>query len=144
MKRIAVLGASGSIGRQALDVVAAHPHLEVCALASGSTELGELARRHGVRNVQIGGDPTALLDAAGPDLVLNAIVGFAGLPATLWALEHGVDLALANKESLVAAGDLAVDAWRRGAAGSYPWTASTRRRSSASTGATVPLSRRSC
>ena len=114
MKRIAVLGASGSIGRQALDVVAAHPHLEVCALASGSTELGELARRHGVRHVQVGGDPTALLDAAEPDLVLNAVVGFAGLPATLWALEHGVDLALANKESLVAAGELALDAWRRG------------------------------
>src|SRR5207253_3213032 len=40
--------------------------------------------------------------------------GFAGLPATLWALEHGVDLALANKESLVAAGELALDAQRRG------------------------------
>src|SRR5207237_2996384 len=51
---------------------------------------------------------------AEPDLVLNAVVGFAGLPATLWALEHGVDLALANKESLVAAGELALAAQRRG------------------------------
>jgi 1-deoxy-D-xylulose-5-phosphate reductoisomerase len=42
------------------------------------------------------------------------MVGFAGLGATLWALEHGVTLALANKESLVAAGELAVDAWKRG------------------------------
>src|SRR5207248_3571871 len=48
------------------------------------------------------------------DVVLNAVVGFAGLPATLWALERGVDLALANKESLVAAGELALDARRRG------------------------------
>jgi 1-deoxy-D-xylulose-5-phosphate reductoisomerase len=48
------------------------------------------------------------------DVVLNAVVGFAGLPVTLWALEHGVDLALANKESLVAAGDLALAARERG------------------------------
>jgi 1-deoxy-D-xylulose-5-phosphate reductoisomerase len=63
---------------------------------------------------QAGGDLTELLERAEPDLVLNAVVGFAGLPATLWALERGVDLALANKESLVAAGDLALEAQRRG------------------------------
>jgi 1-deoxy-D-xylulose-5-phosphate reductoisomerase len=45
---------------------------------------------------------------------LNAVVGFAGLPATLWTLQRGVDLALANKESLVAAGELALAAWERG------------------------------
>src|SRR5207302_10654649 len=49
-----------------------------------------------------------------PDVVLNAVVGFAGLAPTMWALEHGVTLALANKESLVAAGELALDARRRG------------------------------
>ncbi len=49
-----------------------------------------------------------------PDIVLNAIVGFAGVEATLWALEHGVTLALANKESLVAAGELAVETHRKG------------------------------
>jgi 1-deoxy-D-xylulose-5-phosphate reductoisomerase len=113
-KRIAVLGATGSIGRQALDVIAGHPGLEACALTSGVTPLDELASEHGVRHVQVGGDPVALLEAAEPDVVLNAVVGFAGLPATLWALEHGVDLALANKESLVAAGDLALAARRRG------------------------------
>ncbi|MFN2533615.1 MAG: 1-deoxy-D-xylulose-5-phosphate reductoisomerase, partial [Pyrinomonadaceae bacterium] len=63
---------------------------------------------------QVGGDLTELLERAEADLVLNAVVGFAGLPATLWALEHGVDLALANKESLVAAGELALAAKQRG------------------------------
>jgi 1-deoxy-D-xylulose-5-phosphate reductoisomerase len=62
----------------------------------------------------VGGDLTNLLDASEPDLVLNAVVGFAGVGATLWALGRGVTLALANKESLVAAGDLAVAAWKRG------------------------------
>jgi 1-deoxy-D-xylulose-5-phosphate reductoisomerase len=114
VKRIALLGATGSIGRQALEIVSEHPGLELCALASGSSDLSELARAHGVRHVQVGGDPAALLEASEPDLVLNAIVGFAGLPATLWALEGGVDLALANKESLVVAGELAVSAFLRG------------------------------
>ena len=109
MKRIALLGATGSIGRQALEIVAAHPELELVAAASGSQSLEGLAPL-----TQIGGDLTELLERAEPDLVLNAVVGFAGLPATLWALERGVDLALANKESLVAAGELALDAQRRG------------------------------
>src|SRR5207253_6528574 len=59
-------------------------------------------------------DLVELLERAEPDVVLNAVVGFAGLPATLWALEHGVDLALANKVSLVAAGELALAAQARG------------------------------
>jgi 1-deoxy-D-xylulose-5-phosphate reductoisomerase len=114
VKRIAVLGATGSIGRQALEVISDHPELEPCALASGTQDLSLLAAEHGVRHVQVGGDVTALLEASAPDVVLNAVVGFAGLRATLWALEHGVDLALANKESLVAGGQLCVEAWRRG------------------------------
>jgi 1-deoxy-D-xylulose-5-phosphate reductoisomerase len=113
-RRIALLGATGSIGRQALEVVAANPELTVCALASGSQPLDELAAELDVDHVQVGGDLTQVLEAAEPDLVLNAVVGFAGVGATLWALEHGVTLALANKESLVAAGDLALAAWRRG------------------------------
>ena len=91
-----------------------HPELELCALASGSTELDELAAIHRVEHVQVGGDLTALLESAEPDVVLNAVVGFAGVDATLWSLEHGVTLALANKESLVAAGDLALAAHDRG------------------------------
>ncbi|MDH4103118.1 MAG: 1-deoxy-D-xylulose-5-phosphate reductoisomerase [Thermoleophilia bacterium] len=113
-RRIALLGATGSIGAQALDVIAANPALCVCALASRSQPLDELAVEHGVEHVQVGGDLTELLEASKPDLVLNAVVGFAGVGATLWALEHGVTLALANKESLVAAGDLAIAAWKRG------------------------------
>src|SRR5918992_359051 len=62
----------------------------------------------------VGGDPVELLEQARPEVVLNAVVGFAGVRATLWTLERGIDLALANKESLVAAGDLAVAAWRKG------------------------------
>jgi 1-deoxy-D-xylulose-5-phosphate reductoisomerase len=108
------LGATGSIGRQALDIIDANDELEVCALASGSSELDALASERGVDHAQVGGDLTALLDMAEPDIVLNAVVGFAGLPATLWALERGIMLALANKESLVAAGELALEARERG------------------------------
>src|SRR4051794_10314443 len=114
MKRIALLGATGSIGRQALEIADAHPDLQICAVAAGSTDVRPLAEARGIDHHQTGGDLTDLLDAAEPDVVLNAVVGFAGIHATLWALEHGIDLALANKESLVAAGDLATAAHRRG------------------------------
>jgi 1-deoxy-D-xylulose-5-phosphate reductoisomerase len=109
MKRVAVLGVTGSIGRQALEIVESHPELELAAAASGSQPIDGLAPL-----TQVGGDLTELLDRAEPDVVLNAVVGFAGLSATLWALERGVTLALANKESLVAAGELALEARERG------------------------------
>jgi 1-deoxy-D-xylulose-5-phosphate reductoisomerase len=112
--RVALLGATGSIGMQALEVIAADPGLSVCALASGSQPLDELSAAQGVEHVQVGGDLTEILEASEPDVVLNAVVGFAGVGATLWSLERGVTLALANKESLVAAGELAVAAWGRG------------------------------
>ena len=108
MKRVALLGATGSIGRQAIEIVNAHPELELCAAASGSSPLDDVD----APLKQVGGDLTELLERAQPDVVLNAVVGFAGIHATLWALEHGVDLALANKESLVAAGELALAARR--------------------------------
>jgi 1-deoxy-D-xylulose-5-phosphate reductoisomerase len=109
MKRVALLGATGSIGRQAVEIVESHPDLELVAAASGSQPVEGLAPL-----TQVGGDLTELLERAQPDVLLNAVVGFAGLPATLWALEHGVTLALANKESLVAAGQLALAAQERG------------------------------
>jgi 1-deoxy-D-xylulose-5-phosphate reductoisomerase len=109
MKRVALLGATGSIGRQAVEIVERSAELELVAAASGSQPLDGLAPL-----TQVGGDLTELLERAHPDVVLNAVVGFAGLPATLWALEHGITLALANKESLVAAGELALAARERG------------------------------
>jgi 1-deoxy-D-xylulose-5-phosphate reductoisomerase len=110
VKRVALLGATGSIGRQAIEIVEAHPGLTLCAAASGSSPLDDVD----APLKQVGGDVTELLERAQPDVVLNAVVGFAGVHATLWALEHGVDLALANKESLVAAGELALAAQARG------------------------------
>src|SRR5258708_29536203 len=110
MRRVALLGATGSIGREAIEIVEAHTGLELCAVASGTTSLDDID----APLKQVGGDATELLERAEPDVVLNAIVGFAGIHATLWALERGVDLALANKESLVAAGELALPAQQRG------------------------------
>src|SRR5919198_5196881 len=115
MKRVAVLGVTGSIGRQALEIVESQPELELAAAASGSQPIEGVAPL-----TQVGGDLTELLERAQPHVVLNAVVGFAGLPATLWALEHGVTLALANKESLVAAGELALAARERGGGALIP------------------------
>jgi 1-deoxy-D-xylulose-5-phosphate reductoisomerase len=115
VKRIAVLGATGSIGRQALEVIDAHPELELVAASSATTPLDGVAA-----HTQVGGDPTELLERAEPDVVLNAVVGFAGLAPTMWALERGVTLALANKESLVAAGELALAARARGGGALVP------------------------
>jgi 1-deoxy-D-xylulose-5-phosphate reductoisomerase len=109
MKRVALLGATGSIGRQAREVIDRNPALQLVAVTSATQPLDGLAPL-----TQVGGDPVELLEQARPDVVLNAVVGFAGVRATLWTLERGIDLALANKESLVAAGELAVAAWKRG------------------------------
>jgi 1-deoxy-D-xylulose-5-phosphate reductoisomerase len=114
MTRVALLGATGSIGRQALEVIESNSAangggLELVAATSGSTPIDGLAP-----HTQVGGDPTELLERSSPELVLNATLGFAGLAGTMWALERGVTLALANKESLVAAGDLALRARERG------------------------------
>jgi 1-deoxy-D-xylulose-5-phosphate reductoisomerase len=115
MTRVALLGATGSIGRQAIEVIRARPELELVAATSGSTSLDGVAPL-----TQVGGDPTELLERAQPDVVLNAVLGFAGLAPTMWALENGVTLALANKESLVAAGDLALAAQERGGGALIP------------------------
>ena len=115
MRRVALLGATGSIGRQAIEVIDAHAGLELVAATSGSTSLDGVAPL-----TQVGGDPTELLERAEPDIVLNAVLGFAGLVPTMWALEQGVTLALANKESLVAAGELALAARARGGGALLP------------------------
>ena len=157
MRRIVVLGATGSIGTQTLDVARRHPDkLQVVGLAAGSRvdALAAAAREFGVRHVAVGDasrrdDPAvdelrasagpagtvgfgadavaALTDLPEADLVVNALVGAAGLAASYATLRAGKVLALANKESLVVGGDLImplaarVDAQRR-AAGTAPAT----------------------
>jgi 1-deoxy-D-xylulose-5-phosphate reductoisomerase len=126
-----VLGSTGSIGVQALEVIWAAGDLEACGLACGGSlaEMDAQAAAHGVRHTACaagGGtvphdpDLAALIDAAEPDLVLNALVGAAGLRPTLAALDRGVPVALANKESLVAGGDLVAAARARTGAALVP------------------------
>jgi 1-deoxy-D-xylulose-5-phosphate reductoisomerase len=129
-KRVLILGSTGSIGEQALDVVARSPELELAGLsAAGSWErLAEQAREHrppvvaltgtdaageaaraleGTARVLSGADGVReLVLASDPDVVLNAIVGTAGLGPTIVALTEGIDVALANKESLIVGGEL--------------------------------------
>ena len=116
---VVILGSTGSIGTQALDVIGRHrDEYRVVALAAGrNTELlAEQARAFDVPADLARScvdDPGVLAElAAHPDadVVLNAVVGFAGLPATLAALEAGKRLALANKESLIAAGPVVAKA----------------------------------
>jgi 1-deoxy-D-xylulose-5-phosphate reductoisomerase len=128
-RRLLVLGSTGSIGTQALDVVSRTDDLEIIGLSAARSwePLIEQATRHGVRRIAIA-DPDAAARAAeawtdgevltgaeglvqlvlesGADLVLNALVGSAGLGPTVAALGEGIDLALANKESLVVGGEL--------------------------------------
>ena len=115
--RVLVLGSTGSIGVQALQVIDAAPDLEACGLSCGSNAalMAEQAAVHGIAHTACAGgggsvghddDLGELIDASEPDIVLNALVGAAGLRPTLAALERGVAVALANKESLVAGGDL--------------------------------------
>ena len=136
MRDISILGSTGSIGVQALEVIAANPtQSRVVALAAGGSNiplLVEQVRTFGVKVVGIEGDGALLRDAlpgvnvidgkgaaaqvaAIPvDVVLNAITGSVGLAPTLNALGVGNKVALANKESLVAGGDLVLRAAKPG------------------------------
>jgi len=129
-KRVLILGSTGSIGRQAIDVIAGSGELELVGLsAAGSWKLlAEQARAYDVPLIALSGSEAAgaaradldgavtvltgaegvreLVVASEPDLVLNAIVGTAGLGPTIVALSEGIDVALANKESLVVGGEL--------------------------------------
>ncbi|MEM8836112.1 MAG: 1-deoxy-D-xylulose-5-phosphate reductoisomerase [Planctomycetota bacterium] len=143
-RRIIILGSTGSIGTQTIDVIGhlralraqGHdaPSFEVVGLAAGrnAPALIEQARALGVRELALACDeadiPTPpdganlrrgpdaaerLVQEVEADLVLGAMVGSAGLPATLAAIERGIDIALANKETLVAAGEIVVNACAR-------------------------------
>jgi 1-deoxy-D-xylulose-5-phosphate reductoisomerase len=147
MKRISILGSTGSIGRQCLDVVNAHTgKFEVVALAAGSNVklVADQIERHRPKLVSVGTEATArtLCDllkhqrspqknAARPEIVfgaegiervathpdvemvVSAAVGVVGLPATYKAIEQGKHIALANKEVLVAAGEIVMAAVKR-------------------------------
>ncbi len=128
-KRLLILGSTGSIGRQALDVCAHSDELELVGLSAESSweALVSQAREHGVNRIALADADAAaraaeawtdgqalggaeglvrLVLESGADLVLNALVGSAGLGPTVATLGEGIDLALANKESLVVGGEL--------------------------------------
>ena len=128
-RRLLVLGSTGSIGTQALDIVERSPELELVGLSAERSwePLVEQAQRFGVQRIALADadagaraaeawtDGEVLVGAqglvelvveAGADLVLNALVGSAGLGPTVATLGEGIDLALANKESLVVGGEL--------------------------------------
>jgi 1-deoxy-D-xylulose-5-phosphate reductoisomerase len=130
-KRLLVLGSTGSIGTQALDVCTRSAELELIGLSAESSwePLVEQARAHGVGRIALADEHAAaraseawtdgqvlagaeglvrLVVESGADLVLNALVGSAGLGPTVATLGEGIDLALANKESLVVGGELVV------------------------------------
>ena len=132
--RVLILGSTGSIGTQALEVIAANPdRFEVVGLAAGGGNPDLLARQRaetGVTNIAVA-DPeaaekvgevtytgpeaaTALVENTEADVVLNALVGALGLQPTLAALASGARLALANKESLIAGGPLVLRAAKPG------------------------------
>jgi 1-deoxy-D-xylulose-5-phosphate reductoisomerase len=130
-RRLLILGSTGSIGKQALDVLRRSDELELVGLSAERSweALVEQARAHGVRRIALADEHAAQLAAdawpegevlggaeglvrlvveSGADLVLNALVGSAGLGPTVATLGEGIDLALANKESLVVGGELVV------------------------------------
>jgi 1-deoxy-D-xylulose-5-phosphate reductoisomerase len=128
VKKVVVLGSTGSIGEQALEVIqAAGDDLQLVGISAHSSweRACEQARRLGVPRIAIADRGAAercatahdgvlagdegvreLIAGSGADVVLNAITGSAGLGPTIVALTEGIDLALANKESLVAGGEL--------------------------------------
>ncbi|GAA5096569.1 1-deoxy-D-xylulose-5-phosphate reductoisomerase [Microbacterium yannicii] len=110
MRRVLILGSTGSIGTQALDVVRAHPRrFEVVGLAAGSDRAGleAQAAEFRVESTGLGAiEAEQLVRDVEADVVLNGITGSVGLGPTLAALETGRTLALANKESLIVGGDL--------------------------------------
>ncbi|MGO2113008.1 MAG: 1-deoxy-D-xylulose-5-phosphate reductoisomerase, partial [Pseudoclavibacter sp.] len=112
MRRVLVLGSTGSIGRQALDVIRAHPdRYTVAGLAAGrqADALAAQAREFVVpadRTALGATDAERLVREVPADVVLYGITGSVGLGPTLAALEEGRELALANKESLIVGADL--------------------------------------
>ncbi|MBK9175297.1 MAG: 1-deoxy-D-xylulose-5-phosphate reductoisomerase [Flavobacteriales bacterium] len=146
MKKIAILGSTGSIGTQALDVVREHPeHFQVELLTCGNrvdllidqalefkpnaVVIGDATQLPNVKDalfpqgIKSYAGPEALEQAVameGIEVVLTALVGYAGLRPTLAAIEAGKTIALANKETLVVAGELVTKAARAKGVNIYP------------------------
>ena len=143
MKRITILGSTGSIGTQAIEICDKHG-IEIAALAANSNVqlLAQQAKQHNVKTVCIyceqkrseleklvDSDVTVLtgMDGLkqiasmdGVDIMLNSVVGMVGLVPTLTAIEHGTDIALANKETLVAGGKLVINSAKEKGVNIYP------------------------
>ncbi|MFE5673242.1 1-deoxy-D-xylulose-5-phosphate reductoisomerase [Agromyces sp. NPDC056523] len=118
MRSVIILGSTGSIGTQALDVVRANPNrFEVVGLAVGSNRaaLEAQAEEFGVEHTAVGiEEAVQLVRGVDADVVLNGITGSVGLGPTIATLERGMTLALANKESLIVGGDLVTQLARPG------------------------------
>lgn len=114
MRRVIVLGSTGSIGVQALEVIAANPErFELVGLAAGRNreKLEAQGRATGVTRLALGIDEAVqLVQSTEADVVLNGITGSVGLAPTLAVLASGATLALANKESLIVGGELVTGA----------------------------------
>ena len=110
MKKVLVLGCTGSIGSQTLDIVRnMRDSFEVCGLSVGKNEnaLNELCREFSCEGTCFARDGTEglerLIDSCGADIAVNGIAGSAGLVPSVLVLKKGMDLALANKETVVMA-----------------------------------------
>ena len=146
MKKLAILGSTGSIGTQALDVVSAHPDefsVEVLTAHSNADLLISQALKYKVNSVVIGDESKyetvknalweagvkvyagakaleQIVESTEVDMVLTALVGAAGLRPTINAIEAGKHIALANKETLVVAGDLVTKLAKQKGVNIYP------------------------
>ncbi len=136
MRRVAILGATGSIGQQSLDVLRTlrDTHQVVALSAHRDAEsLGKLASEFDVKQTCLSGPKSQesgvfagpagllqILEETHPDIVVHAVSGAAGLPAALRAAELGIDIALANKESLVMSGPLLLESVKKSGAQLLP------------------------
>ena len=144
MKKICILGSTGSIGTQSLAVMRENKNdFEVCGLAAGHNiqlleeqilefnpryvyikskeDAKSLSAKYDKQNVYFGENGIEeLLDNCQCDTVINALVGIKGLVPTLKAIENGIDIALANKETLVVGGSLVMDKARKKGVKIYP------------------------
>ena len=134
MKYVSILGSTGSIGRQSLDIISRLPDVKVAALTAGTSvermaqqcrefqpELAVMATREAAESlareikdlpIRVNWGEEGLIEAAtipGADCVITAVVGMVGLKPTLAAIRAGKRIGLANKETLVCAGELVMD-----------------------------------